>query len=155
MDTDLMYLAISSSTIDGYKQQFKHKIKDLKFWDNHYKEWLPWDNCSIAEEKKLLGCAIESQRESIICLTSKCYSAIDGEIDDVIGMKGINEKNSVFTTESTILLCYVNCESVKLHQILYSSMNHWTYLRLNDLSPSALILVIYYQLISFFSAFIT
>ncbi|KAA6396324.1 MAG: hypothetical protein EZS28_008148, partial [Streblomastix strix] len=54
---------------------------------------------SIAQEKKLLGCAIESQRESIICLAPKCYSAIDGEIDDVIRMKGISEKNSVPVTQ--------------------------------------------------------
>ncbi|KAA6360159.1 MAG: hypothetical protein EZS28_044314, partial [Streblomastix strix] len=94
MDTDSMYLAISGSTIEGYKQQFKHVIKDQQFWDEHYKEWLPWEGCSIAEEKKLLNCAIESQRESIICLAPKYYSAIDGEIDDVIRMKGINEKNS-------------------------------------------------------------
>ncbi|KAA6347399.1 MAG: hypothetical protein EZS28_052032, partial [Streblomastix strix] len=76
MDTDSMYLAISGSTIEGYKQQFKHVIKDQQFWDDHFKEWLPWEGCSIAEEKKLLGCAIESQRESIICLAPKCYSAI-------------------------------------------------------------------------------
>ncbi|KAA6389347.1 MAG: hypothetical protein EZS28_015125, partial [Streblomastix strix] len=63
MDTDSMYLAISDSTIEGYKQQFKHVIKDQKFWDEHCKKWLPWDGCTITEEKKLLGCAIESQRE--------------------------------------------------------------------------------------------
>ncbi|KAA6368553.1 MAG: hypothetical protein EZS28_035920 [Streblomastix strix] len=99
MDTDSMYLAISGSTIEGYKQQFKHVIKDQQFWDEHYKEWLPWEGCTIAEEKKLLGCAIESQRESIICLAPKCYSAIDGEVDDVIRMKGVNEKNSVPVTQ--------------------------------------------------------
>ncbi|KAA6384279.1 MAG: hypothetical protein EZS28_020194 [Streblomastix strix] len=99
MDTDSMYLAISGSTIEGYKQQFKHAIKDQEFWDKHYKEWLPWECCTIAEEKKLLGCAIESQRESIICLAPKCYSAIDGEVDDVIRMKDVNEKNSVPVTQ--------------------------------------------------------
>ncbi|KAA6403840.1 MAG: hypothetical protein EZS28_000633 [Streblomastix strix] len=71
MDTDSMYLAISGSTIEGYKQQFKHIIKDQEFLDDHYKEWLPWEGCTIAEEKNLLGCAIESQRESIICLAPK------------------------------------------------------------------------------------
>ncbi|KAA6370182.1 MAG: hypothetical protein EZS28_034290 [Streblomastix strix] len=104
MDTDSMYLAISGSTIEGYKQQFKHVIKDQEFWDNHYKEWLPWEGSSIAEEKKLLGCAIESQRESIICLAPKCYSAIDGEVDDVIRLKGVNEKNSGLTRDD-----YINC----------------------------------------------
>ncbi|KAA6399565.1 MAG: hypothetical protein EZS28_004910 [Streblomastix strix] len=92
-------IAISGSIIEGYKQQFKLAIKDQEFWDEHYKEWLPWERCAIAEEKKLLGCAIESQRESIICLAPKCYSAIDGEIEDVIRMKGINEKNSGLTRD--------------------------------------------------------
>ncbi|KAA6387668.1 MAG: hypothetical protein EZS28_016806 [Streblomastix strix] len=52
MDTDSMYLAISGSTIEGYKQQFKHVINDREFWDEHYKEQLPWDGCSIAEKKE-------------------------------------------------------------------------------------------------------
>ncbi|KAA6356176.1 MAG: hypothetical protein EZS28_048297 [Streblomastix strix] len=96
MDTYSIYLAISGSTIDGHKQQFNNAIIDQEFWDNHYKEWLPCEGCTIAEEKKLLDCAIQSQRESIICLTPKCYSAIDGQVDDiVIRMKGINEKISV------------------------------------------------------------
>ncbi|KAA6380246.1 MAG: hypothetical protein EZS28_024228 [Streblomastix strix] len=77
METDSMYLAISGSTIEEYKQQFKHVIKDQEFWDDHYKEWLLWERCSITEQNKLISCAIESQRESIICLASKCYSAID------------------------------------------------------------------------------
>ncbi|KAA6388571.1 MAG: hypothetical protein EZS28_015905 [Streblomastix strix] len=104
MDTDSMYLAISGSTIEGYKQQYKHIIQDQEFWDEHYKEWLPWEGCTIAEEKKLLGYAIESQRESIICLAPKCYFAIDDDIDDVIRMKGVNEKNS-----GLIRSDYINC----------------------------------------------
>ncbi|KAA6393173.1 MAG: hypothetical protein EZS28_011299, partial [Streblomastix strix] len=55
MDIDSKYLAISGSTIEGYKQQFKHVIKDRELWDEHYKEWLPYEGCSIAEEKKLFG----------------------------------------------------------------------------------------------------
>ncbi|KAA6393767.1 MAG: hypothetical protein EZS28_010704 [Streblomastix strix] len=104
MDTDSMHLAIIGSTIEGYKQQFKYLIMDQEFWDEHYKEWLPWEGCTIAEEKKLLGCTIESERESIICLAPKCYSAIDGEVDDVIRMKGVNEKNSGLTRDD-----YINC----------------------------------------------
>ncbi|KAA6398849.1 MAG: hypothetical protein EZS28_005627 [Streblomastix strix] len=112
-DTDSIYLAIRGSTFEGYKQQFKHVIKDQEFWNNHYKEWLPWEGCTIAEEKKLLGCAIESQRESIICLAPKCYSAIrskkdddddEDTDDDVIRMKGVNEKNSGLTRDD-----YINC----------------------------------------------
>ncbi|KAA6388920.1 MAG: hypothetical protein EZS28_015553 [Streblomastix strix] len=99
MDTDSMYLTISGSTIEWYKQQFKYAIRDQEFQDNHYKEWLPWEECSIAEEKKLLGCAIQSKTESIICLAPKCYSAIDGEVDDVIRMMGVNEQNSVIDSD--------------------------------------------------------
>ncbi|KAA6364445.1 MAG: hypothetical protein EZS28_040028 [Streblomastix strix] len=51
MDTDSMYLAISGSTIEGYKQQFKHAIKDQQFLDDNFKEWLPWEGYTIAEEK--------------------------------------------------------------------------------------------------------
>ncbi|KAA6382773.1 MAG: hypothetical protein EZS28_021700 [Streblomastix strix] len=92
------------STIEGNKQQNKYAIKDQDFWDQHYKEWLPWECCTIAEEKKLFGCAIESQRESIICLAPKCYTAIDGEVGDIIRMKDINEKNSGLTRDD-----YINC----------------------------------------------
>ncbi|KAA6355670.1 MAG: hypothetical protein EZS28_048803 [Streblomastix strix] len=99
-----MQLAIKGSTIEGHKQQFKHVIKDQEFQNAHYKEWLPQERCSIDEEKKLLGCTFESKRKSFICLTPKCYSAIDGEIDDVIRMKGVNEKNSGLTRDD-----YINC----------------------------------------------
>ncbi|KAA6390785.1 MAG: hypothetical protein EZS28_013687 [Streblomastix strix] len=152
MDADSMYLAISRSIIEGYKQQFKHAIEDQQFWDDHYKDWLPWKCCTIAEEKKLLGCATESQRESFICLAPKYYSSIDGDIECVIRMKGVNEKNSA---DSTFLLCYMNYDPVKKHQIPQSSKNYCTNLPLNDLSPSPLILVTYYQFINFFSALIT
>ncbi|KAA6389896.1 MAG: hypothetical protein EZS28_014580 [Streblomastix strix] len=86
MDTDSMYLAISGSTIEGF---------GMIIIKNGYlgKE------VRLLKKKKLLGCAIESQRESIICLGPKCYSAIDGEVDDVIRIKGVNEKNSVPVTQ--------------------------------------------------------
>ncbi|KAA6360856.1 MAG: hypothetical protein EZS28_043618 [Streblomastix strix] len=41
----------------------------------------------LLKKKKLLGCSIDSQIESIICLAPKCYSAIDEEVDNVIRMK--------------------------------------------------------------------
>ncbi|KAA6375845.1 MAG: hypothetical protein EZS28_028627 [Streblomastix strix] len=61
MNTDSMYLAIAGSQIEGYKQGLKYVIKDQGFYDLHYKEWLPWDNCTVAEEKKLMGTTTESQ----------------------------------------------------------------------------------------------
>ncbi|KAA6370770.1 MAG: hypothetical protein EZS28_033703 [Streblomastix strix] len=97
MDMDSMYTVISGSTIEKYKYQFKNVTKDQEFWNVHYEEQLPWEGGTIAKEKKLLGCFIESQRENIICLAPKCNSTIGGEIDDVIRMRGVNEKNNSLT----------------------------------------------------------
>ncbi|KAA6356616.1 MAG: hypothetical protein EZS28_047857, partial [Streblomastix strix] len=65
MDTDSMYLAITGQQIEGYKQGFKYVIKDQEFYDQHYKEWLPWADCTAAEEKKQLGIITESKGEII------------------------------------------------------------------------------------------
>ncbi|KAA6374256.1 MAG: hypothetical protein EZS28_030217 [Streblomastix strix] len=79
MDIDSMYLAIAGSQIDGYKQGLKYVINNQEFYDLHYKEWLPWDDCSVAEEKKLMGITTESQVENIVCLVPKCYSLVVGK----------------------------------------------------------------------------
>ncbi|KAA6392927.1 MAG: hypothetical protein EZS28_011546 [Streblomastix strix] len=86
MDTDSMYLAIAGSQIEGYKQGLRYVIKDQPFYDQHYKEWLPWDNCTVAEEKKLMSLTTESQRKNIICLALKCYSQYNGneQNDDIV-----------------------------------------------------------------------
>ncbi|KAA6312782.1 MAG: hypothetical protein EZS28_055865, partial [Streblomastix strix] len=82
----------------------------VHFYYDHFKEWLSWESCSIAEEKKPLGCAIESQRESIIYLAPKCYSGIhnkkdeDGDDEDVIRMKETIEKKSGLIRDD-----YINC----------------------------------------------
>ncbi|KAA6398173.1 MAG: hypothetical protein EZS28_006296 [Streblomastix strix] len=110
MDTDSMYLAIAGSQIEGYKQGLKYVIKDQLFYDNHYKEWLPLDNCTIAEEKKLLGLTIESLGENIVCLAPKCYSLYNGieQNDDLVSlvnrMKGVSEKKVNLTTND-----YIKC----------------------------------------------
>ncbi|KAA6396552.1 MAG: hypothetical protein EZS28_007920 [Streblomastix strix] len=74
MDTDSMYLAIAGSKFEGYQQGLKYVIKDQQFNDQHYKEWLPWNDCTVAEYKKLMGLTTESQDESIVCLAPKCYN---------------------------------------------------------------------------------
>ncbi|KAA6396517.1 MAG: hypothetical protein EZS28_007956 [Streblomastix strix] len=110
MDTDSMYLAISGSQIEGYKQRLKYVIEDQGLYDQHYKEWLPWDDCTIAEEKKLMGITTESQGENIVCLTPKCYSLYNGneQIDDIVSlvnrMKGVSEKKANLTTND-----YIKC----------------------------------------------
>ncbi|KAA6357093.1 MAG: hypothetical protein EZS28_047380, partial [Streblomastix strix] len=109
-DTDSMYLAIAGSQIEGYKQGLKYVIKDQGFYDNHYKEWLPWDNCTVAEEKKLMGITTESQGENIVCLAPKCYSLYNGneQSDDIVSlvnrMKGVSEQKADLTTND-----YIKC----------------------------------------------
>ncbi|KAA6374075.1 MAG: hypothetical protein EZS28_030399 [Streblomastix strix] len=99
MDTDSMYLAITGSQIEGYKQGLKYVIKDQGFYDEHYKESLPCgDNCTVAEEKKLMGITTESQVENIVCLAPKCYSLYNRneQIDDIVSlvnrMKGVSQR---------------------------------------------------------------
>ncbi|KAA6361857.1 MAG: hypothetical protein EZS28_042616, partial [Streblomastix strix] len=108
MDTDSMYLAIAGSQIEGYKQGLKYVIKNQLFYDLHYKEWLPWDNCTVAEEKKLMGITTESQGENIVCLAPKCYSLYNGneQNDDIVSlvnrMKGVSEAKADLTTNDYI-----------------------------------------------------
>ena len=99
LDTDCFIAAISGDPNDGYKQGFKHIIKDHTFYNEHVFEWLPYDfYCSdevyrpklttsvekMAHEKKLLGCAIERQGLNLVALGPKCYS-VWGENTDYIG----------------------------------------------------------------------
>ncbi|KAA6369254.1 MAG: hypothetical protein EZS28_035219 [Streblomastix strix] len=95
MDTDAMYLAIAGSQIERYKQGLKYVIKDQQFYDQHYKEWLPWNDCTVAEEKKLIGISTESQGENIVCLAPKCYSLCNGneQNDDIVSL--VNRMNGV------------------------------------------------------------
>ncbi|KAA6397143.1 MAG: hypothetical protein EZS28_007328 [Streblomastix strix] len=112
MDTESMYLSIVGSQIEGYKQGLKYVISDQRFCDLHYKEWLPWNDCTVAEEKKLMGITTESQGENIVCLAPKCYSLYNGneQSDDIVSlvnrMKGVREKKAILTTND-----YVKCLS--------------------------------------------
>ncbi|KAA6400237.1 MAG: hypothetical protein EZS28_004242 [Streblomastix strix] len=110
MCTDSMYLTISGSQIEGYKQGLKYAIKDQGSYDQHYKEWLPWDNCTVAEEKKLMGITNESQGENIVCLALKCYSLFNGneQNDDIVSLvnrlKEVSEQKANITTND-----YIEC----------------------------------------------
>ncbi|KAA6393950.1 MAG: hypothetical protein EZS28_010525 [Streblomastix strix] len=109
-DTDSIYLAIAGSQIESYKQGLKYVINDQLFYDQHYKEWLPWNDCTVAEEKKLMGINTESQGENIVCLAPKCYSLYNGneQNDDIISlvnwMKGVSKKKANLTTND-----YIKC----------------------------------------------
>ncbi|KAA6336209.1 MAG: hypothetical protein EZS28_052894, partial [Streblomastix strix] len=61
MDSDSIYLAIAGSNVEGSKQGLKYVIKGQELYDEHYKECLLWDGCTIAEEKKLMGISSEIQ----------------------------------------------------------------------------------------------
>ncbi|KAA6389079.1 MAG: hypothetical protein EZS28_015397 [Streblomastix strix] len=110
MDTDSTYLIIARSQIEGYKQGLKYMIKEQWFYNLHYKEWLPWNDCTVAEEKKLMGITTELQEENIICLALKCYSLSNGneQSDDIVSlvnrMKGVSEKKANLTTND-----YIKC----------------------------------------------
>ncbi|KAA6398802.1 MAG: hypothetical protein EZS28_005672, partial [Streblomastix strix] len=115
MDTDSMYLAIAGSQIEGYKQGLKYVIKDQLFYDQHYKEWLPWGNCTVAEEKKLMGITTKSKGENIVCLAPKCQSLYNGneQNDDIVSlvnrMKGVSEKDANLTTNDYIKCLIEGC----------------------------------------------
>ncbi|KAA6397482.1 MAG: hypothetical protein EZS28_006992 [Streblomastix strix] len=110
MDADSMYLAIAGSQIEGYKQGLKYVIKDQLFYDQHYKEWLPWNDSTVAEEKKLLGFITESQGENIVSLAPKCYNLFNGneQNEDIVSlmnmMKGVSEMRANLTTND-----YIKC----------------------------------------------
>ncbi|KAA6387324.1 MAG: hypothetical protein EZS28_017151 [Streblomastix strix] len=98
MDTDSMYLAIAGSQFEGYKYGLKYVIKDQQFYDQHYKEWLPWNDCTVAEGKKFMGLTIESQGENIVYLAPKCNSLYNGNEQNenivllVNRMKGVSQR---------------------------------------------------------------
>ncbi|KAA6391253.1 MAG: hypothetical protein EZS28_013218 [Streblomastix strix] len=85
MDTESMYLAIAGSQIEGKKQGLKYVVKDQLFYDQHYKQQLPQDDCTVSEEKNLMDITTESQGENIVCLAPKCYSLYNGneQNDDI------------------------------------------------------------------------
>ncbi|KAA6401658.1 MAG: hypothetical protein EZS28_002816 [Streblomastix strix] len=108
LDIDSMYLAIVESLIESYKYGLKYVIKDQRFFDQHYKEWFPWNDCTVAQEKKLIGITTESQGENIVCLARKSYSLCNRneQNDDIVSlvnrMKRVSEKKANLTTNDYI-----------------------------------------------------
>ncbi|KAA6375019.1 MAG: hypothetical protein EZS28_029454 [Streblomastix strix] len=121
IDTESMNLAISGSTIEGHKQQFKYAIKDQQFktiiTNNGFlkkgvqllKKETTWLRYRIIERKYHLS---SSQMQF-------CYrQQKNDDVEDVIRMKVVNEKNSGLIRDG-----YINCienysnESVQVTQI--------------------------------------
>ena len=86
-DTDSMYWAIAGDPNDGFKQGFKHVVKDKEYYDKHVFKFLLYnffcfDEKSrpvltthadrLAHEKKLLGLAVEKEGLNLVALSPKC-----------------------------------------------------------------------------------
>ncbi|KAA6392375.1 MAG: hypothetical protein EZS28_012102 [Streblomastix strix] len=141
MDTDSMQLAIAGSQIEGYKQELKYMIKDQLFYDLYYKEQLPWEGCTVAEEKKLMGLITESQGENIVCLAHKYYSLYNGneQSDDIVSlvnrMKGVSEKKANLTTND-----YIKClnDGCNINVITYNLQMKMGVMSMISMKKSAL-----------------
>ncbi len=74
-DTDSAYFAISGNKDETPSQLFNNIIKDESFWCKHVYKFFPNPQLhDIADEKKLLGCAIEKVGDHMIALAPKCYT---------------------------------------------------------------------------------
>lgn len=74
-DTDSAYFAISGNKDETPSQLFNNIIKDESFWYKHVYKFFPNPQLhDIADEKKLLGCAIEKVGDHMIALAPKCYT---------------------------------------------------------------------------------
>jgi hypothetical protein len=91
-DTDSAYWAIAGNPNESYKQGFNYVIKDKEFYDKHIYEWLPDPSKDVHDEKKLLGLAIENQKENCVALAPKCYCLFNNEDkQEITKMKGVKK----------------------------------------------------------------
>jgi hypothetical protein len=100
-DTDSAYWAIAGSFKEDYTQGFKHVIKDKNFYNEHVYEWLPDPEKDVYDEKKLLGLAIENQKENCVALAPKCYCLFNDKKDKnfIYKMKGVKKSLNQFTAD--------------------------------------------------------
>ena len=116
-DTDSMYWAIAGDPNDGFKQGFKHVVKDKEYDDNHVFKFLPYnffcfDEKSrpvlntqaekLAHEKKLLGLAVEKEGLNMVALSPKCYVSWDNKVT-ALKCKGINTKQNKQLTKDSYM----------------------------------------------------
>ncbi|KAA6381657.1 MAG: hypothetical protein EZS28_022816 [Streblomastix strix] len=140
-DTDSAYWAVSgkdfseSTTINcqdqslagsfesfGYKQQFKHVIKDQQFYNENAKYFFPTIEEELLDEKKILRLAIQRQRTEMIALAPKnYYIKVDDKIK--IKLKGINQSTNKITktqiVENIIEGTISKCINMRLGQKSY------------------------------------
>lgn len=73
LDTDSLYLAVAGNPLLGVNQGFQSVIKDKKFYNKYRYLFLPDPSKGKADEKKLLGMAVEKEGNVMIALAPKCY----------------------------------------------------------------------------------
>jgi hypothetical protein len=106
-DTESAYWAIAGDPTKSYEQEFKHIVKDRKFYEKHVYEWFP--NPMIKDskerklnEKKLLGLAIEKHGENMVALAPKCYTIWVDDAVKSMKLKGVSLRKNKFTKEDYI-----------------------------------------------------
>ena len=106
-DTDSMYYAVAGNPNEPPTQLFNNIIKNRSFWDQHVYKFFPNpDLHTIADEKKLLGCAIEKIGENMIALAPKCYTIWDNNAQTkALKLKGVSlKKNTIVHTDYSDVL---------------------------------------------------
>jgi hypothetical protein len=98
-DTDSSYWAIAGDPDDiaNYRQWFKNVIKDREFYNKFVYNWFPNPELGFADEKKLLGLAVEKEGNEMIAVSAKCYylHAYNKKKDDyenITKAKGYSQK---------------------------------------------------------------
>ncbi|KAA6373646.1 MAG: hypothetical protein EZS28_030827, partial [Streblomastix strix] len=116
-DTDSMYFAVAGDINQPTSQGFTHIIIDQNFYRDNYKYYFPTTN-NLKEQKKLLGLSIEKEGDIMIAVSPKNYY-INTVADEIIKLKGINQKQNVITKQN-IIDCIggniMKCENMRLGQ---------------------------------------
>ena len=122
-DSDSLYLAVAGNPNEGPEQLFYYVIKDRAFWDKHVYKFFPNPELnSVADEKKILGCAIEKTGENMIALAPKCYTIWNnnGQTKS-LKLKGVSLKKNNIVSEDYNNVLLKN--SIKLGQNINLQMN--------------------------------
>ncbi len=100
-DTDSAYWAIAGDEHKPPTQLFDNIITNREFYDNNVYKFMPNPNINtIADEKKILGCAIEKYGENMIALAPKCYTIFNNDnITKALKLKGVSLKKNKITKE--------------------------------------------------------
>ena len=94
-DTDSMYFAVAGDPDAPNTGTFECVIRDKEFYDANVYKFLPKPNGGIADEKKILGCAIEKYGDNEVSLCPKVYTIWnDDNTPKAVKVKGISLKTN-------------------------------------------------------------